>query len=45
MPLKVPYKINQDKGTDTPIIDAVYNVLYNHKDAKKEFKKLTDTLD
>ena len=42
---KSAYKINQDKGTDTPIIDAVYNVLYNHKDAKKEFKKLTDTLD
>lgn len=42
---KSAFKINQDKGTDTPIIDAVYNVLYNHKDAKKEFKKLTDTLD
>ena len=42
---KSAFKINQDKGTDTPIIDAVYNVLYNHKDVKKEFKKLTDTLD
>jgi glycerol-3-phosphate dehydrogenase (NAD(P)+) len=42
---KSAYKIKQEKGTDTPIIDAVYNVLYNNKDAKKEFKKLTDTLD
>lgn len=42
---KSAYKIKQEKETDTPIIDAVYNVLYNHQDPKKEFKKLTDTLD
>lgn len=38
------------KGTfksrvQTPIIDAVYDVLYDHKDAKTTFKALTDKLD
>lgn len=42
---KSAYEIKQEKDTDTPIIDAVYNVLYKHQDPKKEFKKLTDTLD
>jgi glycerol-3-phosphate dehydrogenase (NAD(P)+) len=42
---KSAYKIKEDKGTNTPIIDAVYNVLYDNKDAKKEFKKLTNKLD
>ena len=39
------YKINQEKGAKTPIIDTVYNILYADKDAKKEFKKLTNKLD
>ncbi len=42
---KSAYKIKQDKGTNTPIIDAVYNILYTQKDPKKEFKMLTDKLD
>lgn len=42
---KSAYEIKQEKDTDTPIIDAVYNILYKHQDPKKEFKKLTDTLD
>ncbi len=38
---KSAYEINQKNGAKTPIIDAVYNVLYGKKDAKKEFEKLT----
>lgn len=33
------------KKVKTPIIDAVYEVLYNRKNAKKVFKELTDRLD
>lgn len=33
------------KKTKLPIINAVYDVLYEGKDAKKVFKKLTDKLD
>lgn len=33
------------KKTKLPIIDAVYGILYEGKDARKEFKKLTDKLD
>ncbi len=39
------YKMNQVNGARTPIIDAVYNVLYKNVNAKKEFKKLTNNLD
>ena len=42
---KSAYKINQEKGAKTPIIDAVYNVLYGGKEAKKVFSKLTTKLD
>ena len=35
---------NEDK-TDIPIIDTVYGILYEGKDPKKEFKKLTEVLD
>ena len=35
----------KDKKAKTPIIDAVYDVLYNNKDARKVFKALTDKLD
>ncbi len=41
---KSAYILNQDKGAKTPIIDAVYNVLYQGKDAKKVFEKLTTKL-
>lgn len=43
--VKSAYKLNLENGAKTPIIDAVYNVLYNNKNAKKEFKKLTSKLD
>ena len=34
-----------EKKTKLPIIDAVYGILYEGKDARKEFKKLTEKLD
>ncbi|MCI2229463.1 NAD(P)H-dependent glycerol-3-phosphate dehydrogenase [Polaribacter sp. MSW13] len=42
---KSAFKMKEENGANTPIIDAVFNVLYNNKDAKKEFKKLTNKLD
>ena len=42
---KSAFKIKEEKGTKTPIIDAVYNILYADKDPKKEFIKLTNKLD
>ncbi len=41
---KSAYKINKKNKAETPIIDSVYRILYENKDAKKEFKKLTDIL-
>jgi glycerol-3-phosphate dehydrogenase (NAD(P)+) len=42
---KSAYKLNQGYGAKTPIIDAVYQILYEGKDAKATFKELTDKLD
>lgn len=44
---KSAYQMNEDndKKTRIPIIDAVYEVLYNGKSPKKVFKKLTEKLD
>jgi glycerol-3-phosphate dehydrogenase (NAD(P)+) len=42
---KSAFKIKEGNGANTPIINAVYNVLYNNTDAKKEFEKLTNKLD
>lgn len=39
------YKINENLGAKTPIINAVYEVLYKGKDAKKTFRELTEKLD
>ena len=39
------YKIKEQNWTITPIIDAVYAVLYQGKDAKTTFTKLTEHLD
>jgi len=39
------YKIKEQNKTITPIIDAVYAVLYQGKDAKTTFTKLTEQLD
>ncbi len=42
---KSAYKLNQGYKARTPIIDAVYEILYEGKNAKGVFKKLTDKLD
>ena len=42
---KSAYELNQEYGAKTPVIDAVYGILYEGKEAKKVFKKLTDKLD
>ncbi|OAD90449.1 glycerol-3-phosphate dehydrogenase [Aequorivita soesokkakensis] len=45
---KSAYNLNQQKGkkkAKTPIIDSVYEILYENKDPKKIFKKLTEKLD
>ena len=42
---KSAYKLNKEYGAKTPIIDAVYNILYEGKDAKSVFNKLTEKLD
>jgi glycerol-3-phosphate dehydrogenase (NAD(P)+) len=41
---KSAFQIKENNGAKTPIIDAVYNVLYNGKDAKDQFEKLTHKL-
>lgn len=43
--VKSAYKLNQDYKAKTPIIDAVYDILYEGKEARKVFKKLTDKMD
>ncbi|NER17301.1 NAD(P)H-dependent glycerol-3-phosphate dehydrogenase [Spongiivirga citrea] len=43
--VKSAYKLNQKNGADTPIIDAVNAILYQHKEPKKVFKKLSQKLD
>lgn len=42
---KSAWELNQNLGAKTPIIDAVYEILYEGKNAKSVFKKLTDKLD
>ncbi|MDP3313867.1 NAD(P)H-dependent glycerol-3-phosphate dehydrogenase [Lutibacter sp.] len=42
---KSAYQINQINKAKTPIIDAVYDVLYGNKNPKSVFKKLTELLD
>jgi len=42
---KSAFKIKEENGANTPIINTVYDILYNDKNPKKEFKKLTNKLD
>jgi glycerol-3-phosphate dehydrogenase (NAD(P)+) len=42
---KSAYKINKKNKANTPIINAVYEVLYLQKNPKTIFKKLTELLD
>ena len=41
---KSAYQIKEENGAKTPIINTVFEILYNHKNPKKEFLKLTDKL-
>jgi len=43
--VKSAYKLNKGYGAKTPIIDAVYGILYEGKEAKTVFQELTDKLD
>ncbi len=42
---KSAYNLNLGYGASTPIIDAIYSILYEGKSAKKVFEKLTEKLD
>lgn len=42
---KTAYEMKAGKGSKTPIIDAVHDILYENKNPKKVFKKLADQLD
>lgn len=42
---KSAYLINEKNNAKTPIIDAVYDILYQNKNPKQIFKKLTELLD
>ncbi|RVU90729.1 NAD(P)H-dependent glycerol-3-phosphate dehydrogenase [Flavobacterium columnare] len=42
---KSAWALNEEYQAKTPILDAVYQVLYEGKEAKKVFKKLTEKLD
>ncbi|OIQ19342.1 MAG: glycerol-3-phosphate dehydrogenase [Flavobacterium sp. MedPE-SWcel] len=42
---KSAYTLNQEHNAKTPIINAVYSILYEGKDAKNVFRKLTEKLD
>jgi glycerol-3-phosphate dehydrogenase (NAD(P)+) len=41
---KSAYLINKKNQADTPIIDTVYEILYENKDAKDKFLELTEIL-
>lgn len=36
------YHVNQRYGVDMPITQAVYNILYEHRSARREFKSLSE---
>lgn len=42
---KSAHQLNEKLQAKTPIIDAVYDVLYEGKEARRVFKKLTEKLD
>lgn len=42
---KSAFLINEKNNARTPIIDAVYGILYKNENPKQVFKKLTDVLD
>lgn len=42
---KSAFEINKEKGAQTPIIDAIYSILYEGKEPKTVFMNLADQLD
>lgn len=42
---KSAFLINEKNNAKTPILDSVYQILYNNKNAKTEFENLTSLLD
>ncbi|MDO9039105.1 MAG: glycerol-3-phosphate dehydrogenase, partial [Lutibacter sp.] len=42
---KSAFLINEKNKAKTPIIDAVYGILYENKNPKQVFKELTEVLD
>jgi len=42
---KSAFEIKEKNGANTPIIDTVFEILYNGKEAKELFEKLTHKLD
>ena len=42
---KSAFEIKEKNGAKTPIINTIYNILYEGKDAKRQFEKLVDLLD
>lgn len=42
---KSAFELNRNHGAKTPIIDAVHAILYEGKEARKIFKKLSEKLD
>ena len=42
---KSAFKMKEENGANTPIVDTVYSILYENSNPKKEFQKLTDKLD
>ena len=38
------YQTSKEKQLNTPIIDTIYGILYEEKNAEKQFKKLTTKL-
>jgi len=42
---KSAYELNQKLNVKTPIIDTIYQILYQKKDARRTFNKLTEKLD
>ena len=40
---KCMYEINKEVQAEMPMLNAMYNILYNGADAKQEIKLLTDS--
>jgi len=43
--VKSLHEIKKEFDVEMPILETVYNILYNRKNSKKELKNLTNQLD